>query len=81
MAIDAYMSLAFKNYNGPRLAEDIAVGVPIVYTKEKQLYIQSIMDTLKNYISSENFLKRDCNSGMGFLYGEFIYTIIDFFLL
>lgn len=70
MVIDAYLSLTDPNYTGPRLAEDISVGVPLVYTKEKQLYVQSIMDTFKNFISSGNFLKKECNSGMGFLYGE-----------
>lgn len=73
IAMDSYVALAYKDYKGPRLAEDISVGVPIVYTKEKQVYVQNIMDTFKNFISSGNFLKRDCSSGMGFLYdGEFV---------
>lgn len=67
MAIDAYVGLKFPS-NVPRLAEDISVGVPIVYTKEKALYIQSIMDTFKSLVSAENFLKKECQSGMGFLY-------------
>ncbi|CAH0673802.1 unnamed protein product [Spodoptera exigua] len=52
----------------PRLPEDISVGVPVVYTKEKAFYVQSIMDTFKSFVSAEAFLKKDCNSGMGFLY-------------
>ncbi|CAH0724022.1 unnamed protein product, partial [Brenthis ino] len=67
MAIDAYVGLKFPP-NTPRLAEDIVVGVPIVYTKEKALYVQSIMDTFKSLVSAENFLKKECQSGMGFLY-------------
>ncbi|KAL0881340.1 hypothetical protein ABMA27_001220 [Loxostege sticticalis] len=66
MMIDAYLHLTHPG--GPRLAEDIAVGVPVLYTKEKALYVQSIMDTFKSLVSAEAFLKRDCNSGMGFLY-------------
>ncbi|XP_050678006.1 FAST kinase domain-containing protein 4 [Leptidea sinapis] len=67
MAIDAYLGLKFPSA-GPRLAEDISVGVPIVYTKEKALYVQSIMDTFKNLVSAETFMRKECNSGMGFLY-------------
>ncbi|XP_045535218.1 FAST kinase domain-containing protein 4 isoform X1 [Papilio machaon] len=67
MAIDAYVSLKFPQ-QGLRLAEDISVGVPIVYTKEKALYIQSIMDTFKSLVSADAFMKRECYSGMGFLY-------------
>lgn len=68
MAIDAYVGLKFPSHT-PRLAEDISVGVPIVYTKEKALYVQSIMDSFKTMVSAESFLKKECQSGMGFLYG------------
>ncbi|CAH2085882.1 unnamed protein product [Euphydryas editha] len=67
MAIDAYIGLKFPQ-TSIRLAEDISVGVPIVYTKEKSLYIQSIMDTFKSLVSAETFLRKECQSGMGFLY-------------
>ncbi|GBP21601.1 FAST kinase domain-containing protein 4 [Eumeta japonica] len=72
IAIEAYLCLTVPQYSGPRLPDEMGSDVPIVYTKEKQLYIQSIMDTFKSLVSSENFLKKNCNSGMGFLYdGEF----------
>ncbi|XP_034828542.1 FAST kinase domain-containing protein 4 [Maniola hyperantus] len=67
MTIDAYVGLKFPS-TSPRLAEDISVGVPIVYTKEKALYVQSIMDTFKSLVSAETFLRRECQSGMGFIY-------------
>ncbi|CAK1578943.1 unnamed protein product [Parnassius mnemosyne] len=67
IAIDAYVSLKYPSQT-PRLAEDISVGVPIVYTKEKAFYVQSIMDTFKTLVSAESFLKKNCNSDMGFLY-------------
>ncbi|CAG4946241.1 unnamed protein product [Colias eurytheme] len=67
MAIDAYVSLSHPKCK-QRLAEDIAVGVPLSHTKEKALYVHSIMDTFKSLVSAETFLKKDCNSGMGFLY-------------
>ncbi|XP_023940990.2 FAST kinase domain-containing protein 4 [Bicyclus anynana] len=67
MTIDAYVGLKFPS-TSPRLPEDISVGVPIVYTKEKSLYVQSIMDTFKSLVSSETFLRRECQSGMGFIY-------------
>ncbi|CAH2040148.1 unnamed protein product, partial [Iphiclides podalirius] len=67
MAIDAYTNLKYPK-ESVRLAEDISVGVPIVYTKEKALYVQSIMDTFKTLVSAEAFLKRECNSGMGFIH-------------
>ncbi|XP_022834426.1 protein TBRG4 [Spodoptera litura] len=66
MMIDAFLHLASPG--SPRLPEDISVGVPVVYTKEKAFYVQSIMDTFKSFVSAEAFLKKDCNSGMGFLY-------------
>ncbi|XP_013137674.1 PREDICTED: protein TBRG4 isoform X2 [Papilio polytes] len=66
MSIDAYISMKFPERS--RLAEDISVGVPILYTKEKALYVQSIMDTFKSLVSADAFMKRECNSGMGFLY-------------
>ncbi|XP_059054529.1 FAST kinase domain-containing protein 4 [Achroia grisella] len=70
MVIDAYVGLTYPG--SPRLPEDISVGVPLVYTKEKTAYIQSIMDTFKSLVSAETFLKKECNSSMGFLYdGEF----------
>lgn len=69
MMIDAYASTVAPSAT-PRLAEDVSVGVPVVYTKEKQLYVQSIMDTFKTLVSAESFLKKNCNSGLGFLYGE-----------
>ncbi|XP_026498467.2 FAST kinase domain-containing protein 4 isoform X1 [Vanessa tameamea] len=72
MSIDAYIGLKFPSTT-TRLAEDIAVGVPIVYTKEKALYVQSIMDTFRSLVSAETFLRKECQSGMGFLYdAEFV---------
>ncbi|XP_053605981.1 uncharacterized protein LOC128672704 isoform X2 [Plodia interpunctella] len=67
MTIDAYVGHTVPAHT-PRLPEDISVGVPLVPTKEKALYVQSIMDTFKSLVSAESFLKKDCNSGMGFLY-------------
>ncbi|XP_063635468.1 FAST kinase domain-containing protein 4 [Cydia splendana] len=66
MAIDAYLQLTTPS--SPRLPSDISVGVPLVYTKEKTLYVHSIMDTFRSLVSADAFMKRECNSGMGFLY-------------
>ncbi|KAM3956288.1 LOW QUALITY PROTEIN: FAST kinase domain-containing protein 4 [Aphomia sociella] len=66
MVIDAYVGLKYPG--SVKLPEDVSIGVPMVCTKEKALYVQSIMDTFKSLVSAENFLKKDCNSGMGFLY-------------
>ncbi|KAI8421246.1 hypothetical protein MSG28_008303 [Choristoneura fumiferana] len=66
MTIDAYIQLTSPG--AARLPADVAVGVPLVYTKEKTLYIQSIMDTFKSLVSADAFMRRECNSGMGFLY-------------
>lgn len=67
--IDAYLHLTMPG--SPRLPEDISVGVPVVYTKEKAFYVMSIMDTFKSLVSADTFVKKECNSGMGFLYGKF----------
>ncbi|XP_047997178.1 FAST kinase domain-containing protein 4 [Leguminivora glycinivorella] len=45
MAIDAYLHLTAPS--SPRLPSDISVGVPLVYTKEKTLYVHCIMDTFR----------------------------------
>lgn len=71
MMVDAYAALALGG-PAPRLAEHVAAGAPPPHTREKQLYVQSIMDTFKSLVSADTFLKKEVNSGMGFLYGEFI---------
>ncbi|XP_041968027.1 FAST kinase domain-containing protein 4 [Aricia agestis] len=72
MAIDAYVGQKYPSSN-IRLAEDISVGVPIMYTREKAFYVQCIMETFKSLISADTFLKKECQSGMGFLYdAEFV---------
>lgn len=73
MAIDAFLQLTAPPAGppsppAPRLPPDVAVGVPLVYTKEKTLYVHSIMDTFRSLVSADAFMKRECNSGMGFLY-------------
>ncbi|CAH2981610.1 unnamed protein product [Chilo suppressalis] len=67
MMIDAYAHMKYKS-KVPRLPEDVSVGVPLVYTKEKMVFVHAILDTFKSLVSAESFLKKDCNSGMGFLY-------------
>ncbi|CAD0200194.1 unnamed protein product [Chrysodeixis includens] len=52
----------------PRLPEHVAGGVPVVHAKDKAQYVQGVMDTFKSLVSADAFLKRECNSGMGFLY-------------
>ncbi|XP_075976149.1 FAST kinase domain-containing protein 4 isoform X2 [Anticarsia gemmatalis] len=66
MMIDSYLHLTSPS--SPRLPEDISVGVPVMYTKEKAFFVMSIMDTFKSLVSADAFLKKECNSGMGFLY-------------
>lgn len=67
MMIDAYAQLTLKS-EAPRLAEDVSVGVPLLRAREKAAYVQTILETFKNLVSADTFLRRDCNSGMGFLY-------------
>lgn len=69
MGIDAWAALGGAS---ARLPEDVSVGVPVVYTKEKASYVHSVLDTFKSLVSADTFFRRDCNSGMGFLYGELI---------
>ncbi|KAG6448228.1 uncharacterized protein LOC115442258 [Manduca sexta] len=70
MSIDACLQLRAAGGAGAeaRLAPDVAVGVPLLHTKEKALYVHAIMDTFKSLVSAEAFLKKNCDSGMGFLY-------------
>ncbi|XP_060802175.1 FAST kinase domain-containing protein 4 [Amyelois transitella] len=67
MTIDAYVGMTLPAHS-PRLPEDIWVGVPLAGTREKAAYVQSVMDTFKSLVSADAFLRRGCNSGMGFLY-------------
>ncbi|KAI5635146.1 FAST kinase-like protein, subdomain 2 domain-containing protein [Phthorimaea operculella] len=69
MAIDAYVALTSPpGTTPPRLGEHVSVGVPVMHTKEKAMFVHAIMDTFKSLVSADAFLKKEVNSGMGFLY-------------
>ncbi|XP_028026243.1 FAST kinase domain-containing protein 4 [Bombyx mandarina] len=66
MMIDAYIQLTRQS--SVLLPDDVREGVPLVYNKEKALFIHAVLETFRSLVSSTNFLKKDCNSNMGFLY-------------
>ncbi|KAL4703841.1 hypothetical protein ACJJTC_016808 [Scirpophaga incertulas] len=63
--IEAYAQLSGLESKLP--AETFA-ELPVMRPKEKAVYISSLLDTFKTIVSAEAFLKKDCDSGMGFLY-------------
>lgn len=71
--IDGYVGMSLPDYSGPRLPQETIQELPVVYSKEKQQYVSAILSTFKSLISSDNFLKKNCNSGLGFLFdAEFL---------
>lgn len=68
--IDAAAQFLIQDYNGPRLPQDSVVkNVKPVVSKDKKEMIDSVVSTLGNLIKSEELLKMNIDTGMGFYIG------------
>lgn len=71
--IDAAAQYLIPDYKGPRLPEtsvlrNIIPSVP----KDKTELVDSVIDTLKNLIKSEQLLKTHVDTGLGFIIGKYL---------
>lgn len=52
-------------------------NVPLNRTKEKQVYVDALSETLTKLLPSQSYFKTDINTNMGFLLGKFFNTIVN----
>lgn len=72
--ISAAAKYLLPTYTGPQLAENSEVrSITITRTKEKQMMVSSMLDSLGSLFSSSAYLKCNVNSGMGFVIGMYIF--------
>lgn len=67
--INATAESLLTNYKGPRLNANQVPEVALTRPKDKLTLVNCVMDSLLNLLPGENFLKRDINSGAGFIIG------------
>ncbi|XP_063216644.1 FAST kinase domain-containing protein 4 [Bacillus rossius redtenbacheri] len=66
--INACVQLELPQYSGPLLVADSEIhDVPLVRSQEKTALLAAIFDSMANLLSSSTYLRRDINTGMGFL--------------
>ncbi|KAJ8969212.1 hypothetical protein NQ317_012383, partial [Molorchus minor] len=64
--IEGVARYLLKEYNGPRIPSSLIRDTNVVQTKDKMEMVDSVIDTLKNLIRSENYLQTRINTGLGF---------------
>lgn len=71
MNIDAAAQYLNSEYDGPRLPQTSALRLikPVV-SRDKSEMVNSVIDTLRNLIRSDNLLKTQVNTEMGFYIGK-----------
>ncbi|KYN34195.1 Protein TBRG4 [Trachymyrmex septentrionalis] len=66
--INAVAQFVLKDYEGPFLKKDSELNnVSIVRSKEKQMYINALLETLTEILPSSSYFKINCDTNMGFL--------------
>lgn len=66
--INAIAQYVLKDYKGSFLDKDSEVfNVPLNRAKEKQVYIDALLETLTKLLPSQSYFKTDLNTNMGFL--------------
>ncbi|KAM0735946.1 FAST kinase domain-containing protein 4 [Formica fusca] len=67
--INAVAQFVLKDYKGPLLNKDSEVfnNIPLVRSKEKQMYIDALSETLTKLLPSSSYFKTNLNTNMGFL--------------
>lgn len=71
--INAGVKLLFPSYKGAMLCREKhkeIYDVPLCYNNDKQIFVKSMLDALKNLISETN-LRANIDSNMGFTIGNF----------
>ncbi|XP_011873020.1 PREDICTED: protein TBRG4 [Vollenhovia emeryi] len=66
--INAVAQFVLKDYQGPLLKEDSEFyNVPIVRSKEKEMYINALLEALTEVLPSSSYFKTNFDTNMGFL--------------
>lgn len=66
--INAVAQFVLKDYEGPFLDKDSEIfNTPLIRSKEKQVYIDALTETLTKLLPSSSYFKTNCNTNMGFL--------------
>lgn len=85
--INATAKYLMKHYTGPKLPDNSPIfDAPIMKTKDKEIFVRSIKDTLVTLFPSRDHFREDVSDGTGFLIGmSFIeikkITSIDFIII
>lgn len=70
LQVNAAAQYLIPNYTGSKLAENSsAFDVSIQHTKNKAVLVTALDDALKGLISSDTYLRKCGNTGMGFIIG------------
>ncbi|KAH0568839.1 FAST kinase domain-containing protein 4 [Cotesia glomerata] len=73
--INAVAKYLIKHYNGPKLPDNSPIfDAPIMKTKDKEIFVRSIKDTLVTLFPSRDYFREDVSDGTGFLID------LDFFM-
>ncbi|XP_057339049.1 FAST kinase domain-containing protein 4 [Microplitis mediator] len=73
--INATARYLIKHYTGPQLPENSSIfDAPISKTKDKEIFVRAIKDTLATLFPSRDHFREDIDDGMGFLLD------LDFFM-
>ncbi|GLH05124.1 Uncharacterized protein GBIM_10735 [Gryllus bimaculatus] len=65
--INAVAELVVKDYKGPLLADSSSLQFPLQRSREKQILVDSVVDSLTNLLPKPTYLRTNINSGHGFL--------------
>ncbi|XP_067215515.1 FAST kinase domain-containing protein 4 [Linepithema humile] len=67
--INGVAQFVLKDYKGPLLNTDSEVfkNISLVRAKEKQMYIDALLETLKKLLPSQSYFKANFDTNMGFL--------------
>lgn len=69
--INAATKLLKPTYKGSKLSEKSSIfSVPITPSKNKQILINGLLDTLKSLFSSDALLRTNFDTSMGFVIGK-----------
>lgn len=53
------------------------LNTPLIRSKEKQIYVDALAETLTKLLPSSSYFKTNCNTNMGFLLGKFFNIIMS----
>lgn len=77
--INAACQYLWPKYNGPLLKDVVKENLELTLsrTKEKQLLVSAVLDSLGSLLPSQTYLRSNINSKMGFFIGKFLLVLIS----